>query len=117
VSAVEVTPEGLHILQHSLGLDRHGRGRAYRNRYVAGSDDAPKCEALVEVGLMQRRRVLAELTGDLPLYMVTPAGEAYVRAHSPPAPKLSRSQRRYEAFLNADCGLPFGEWLRRGGAP
>lgn len=33
---------------------------------------------------------------------------------------MTRSQRRYEAFLEADSGLSFGEWLRtpcaRGGA-
>jgi len=29
-----------------------------------------------------------------------------------PVPKITRSQRRYRDFLNADSGLTFIEWLR-----
>ncbi len=43
----------LHILQHSLGLDRYGRGRPYRNHYVPGGDDVPLCWSLAELGMMQ----------------------------------------------------------------
>ena len=28
-----------------------------------------------------------------------------------PRPRLSRSKERYQAFLRADCGLSFREWL------
>lgn len=103
----------LHILQHSLGVDQHGRGEQYRNHFVTGegSTDHPHCMALVAAGLMTRRPG-NELTGGGDLFHVTPAGKAAVAEHSPAPPKLTRSQRRYEAFLKADCGLTFGEWLK-----
>lgn len=103
----------LHILQHSLGLDQYGRGRQYRNHFVTsdGTDDYPHCQALVAAGLMTRRPG-NELTGGDDLFHVTPAGKAAVVEHSPAPPKLTRSQQRYEDFLDADCGLTFGEWLR-----
>src|SRR6478609_3022343 len=42
----------LHILQHSLGLDEHGRGTMYRSHFVTGegSKDHADCMALVEAG-------------------------------------------------------------------
>lgn len=29
-----------------------------------------------------------------------------------PMPKETRGRRRWKAFLHADCGLKFGEWLK-----
>lgn len=31
-------------------------------------------------------------------------------------PELTRSQRRYQRFLDADSGMSFGEWLKCGSA-
>lgn len=39
-------------------------------------------------------------------------GEKAVAEQSPAPPKLSRSQKRYRAFLNADSDLTFREWLK-----
>lgn len=105
--------EHLHILQHSLGLDRYGQGNPYRNHFVtgAGATDYPLCTALVTAGLMTRRAG-NELTGGDDCFHVTDAGRVYVTEHSEPAPKLTRSQQRYLDFLNADSGMRFGEWLR-----
>lgn len=107
------SPEQLHILQHSLGVDQYGRGRQYRNHFVTGrgSDDHPHCMALVEAELMTRRDGNA-LSGGDDVFYVTQAGIAAVAEHSPPPPTLTRSQRRYEDFLDADSGMTFGEWLR-----
>jgi hypothetical protein len=33
-------------------------------------------------------------------------------AESPQEPKLTRGQRRYRAFLRADYGLSFIDWLK-----
>lgn len=109
--------DALHILQHSLGLDEHGRGRPYRNHFVAGKghDDFDTCVDLVKRGLMERRRSTA-ITGGDDCFIVTYAGRAYVAEHSPLPPKLTRSQRRFQAFLDEDSGLSFGEWLRAGGS-
>lgn len=103
----------LGILQHSLGLDQHGHGHAYRNHYVVGPGDAghEECLALVAAGLM-KRRAGGELTGGDDLFTVTEAGRAFVAQHSPPPPRMTRGQERYQRFLNADSGLSFGEWLK-----
>ena len=106
--------EHLHILQHSLGLDQYGRGKAYRNHFVTGpgSDDFDTCVALAEAGLMKGYGERGALTGGDHLFGVTDAGRRFVREHSPRPPKLTRSQRRYREFLDADCGLTFGEYLK-----
>ncbi|MES2095160.1 MAG: hypothetical protein V4459_00230 [Pseudomonadota bacterium] len=98
--------KALHILQHSLGVDRHGRGEQYRSHFVTGegSDDWPTCIWLTRAGLM-RRRAGSQLTGDMDSFHVTDAGRAYVAEHSPAPPKLTRSLQRYQAYLDADSGL------------
>lgn len=101
----------LHIMQHALGLDEHGQGRSYRNHFVTGegSTDYPHCMALTEAGLMTRRP--CPFGGRDSVFHVTDAGRKHVSEHSPPPPKLTRSQRRYQDFLDADCGYSFREWL------
>lgn len=105
----------LQILQHSLGLDQYGEGRQYRNHFCTGpgSTDFDDCRALVADGLMTERSGNA-LSGGDSVFHVTPKGIDYVALNSskrPPEPKLTRSQKRYRAWLNADCGLSFAEWL------
>jgi hypothetical protein len=104
---------GLQILQHSLGVDQYGRGQQYRNRFVTGpeSTDFDACVALVTLGLMKDLGAVA-MYGGMHYFEVTREGKAYVSQNSPPPPKLTRGQKRYEAFLRADSGLSFGEWLR-----
>ncbi len=106
---------GLTILQHALGVDRYGRGEQYRNHFVTGkgSKDFDGCMALVDAGLMTRTPGNA-ITGGDDLFRVTPAGVDFVALQSPtppPAPKLTRSQKRYRAWLDADCGYSFAEWI------
>ncbi len=105
--------EALHVLQHSLGLDKFGEGRSYRNYFVTGegSTDYPICMALVDLGLMTRTPG-NEITGRDDFFRVTDDGKSWVAEHSPRPPKLTRSQRRYEAWLKADCAMRFGEWLK-----
>jgi hypothetical protein len=99
----------LSLLQHALGLDEYGRGTSYRQHYV-GAADAPSLNQMVAEGLLEKRgsRLLGEKDS---LFIVTDAGREYVRVHSPKPPKLTRSQRRYRAFLDADSGLTFHEWI------
>jgi hypothetical protein len=110
-----VSASMLHILQHSLGVDAHGRGRQYRNHFVTGpgSSDHGDCCVLAELGLMTRRKVSALSGGDY-IFTVTPKGVEYVALNSPappPEPKLTRSQKRYREWLDADPGYSFAEWL------
>jgi hypothetical protein len=103
----------LQILQHALRVDQFGRGEQHRSHFVTGpgSDDHPTCMALTERGLMRRwDGATLEFGGD-DFFRVTNAGGAFVAEHSPPPPKLTRSQRRYQRYLDADCSLTFRERL------
>ena len=107
-----MTHEQLEILQHALGVDQYGRGEMYRNHFCAGGSDEAICRELVALGYMQN----FELEG-LPYYncVVTEAGKAAMLAESPKPPKLTRSQIRYQRYLDADTGEKFSEWIRRKG--
>ena len=100
----------LQILRHALGVGDGGWERSYRNHFVTGEGGADHrlCMALVAHGFMVRRAGNA-ITGGSDLFNVTLAGRAAAVA---PPPKLTRGQRRYAAFLRADDGSTFGEWLR-----
>ncbi|KIJ00446.1 hypothetical protein ST27_10110 [Xanthomonas phaseoli pv. phaseoli] len=113
----DLTPEELDVLRHSLGTGENGRNPSYRNHFVTGegSTDHPTCMQLVDLGLMQRRSGNA-LSGGDDVFTVTATGRAAESAQVEPAPKLSAGQRRYRAFLAADSGLTFGQWLTSRGA-
>jgi hypothetical protein len=104
----------LHILQHAQGLDQYGQGTFYRNRFVTGpdGDDYVHCRELVEQGFMVEHPPRA-LFGGMSCFCVTDAGREATVEHSLPPPKRTRSQRRYQQYLDQDCGLSFGEWLKR----
>ena len=104
-------PELLGILQHSLGVDEHGRGAQYRNHFVAGGENLKRCRELVGYGFMVEHKG-SELTGGAPWFSVSDAGKEAVALQSPPPPKLTRSQQRYQDYLDEDCCVTFGEWLR-----
>ncbi|MCS3807850.1 hypothetical protein [Xanthomonas sp. 4461] len=106
----DLTPAELHVLRHSLGTGEDGRNPSYRNHFVtgAGSSDHPTCMQLVDLGLMQRRNGGA-LSGGDDIFTVTAEGR--VAARPAPAAPLTAGQRRYRAFLAADSGLTFGQWL------
>lgn len=108
-----MTPDQLHILQHSLGLDEYGRGTMYRNHFVTGegSIDHPVCMELVGIGYMTRRANV-ELCGGDDVFNVTEAGKQAAVADSPSPPKLTASRQRYRNYLAADTSLSFIEWLR-----
>lgn len=103
----------LEVLQHALGLDEYGRGKITRNRFVSGQGDTyyATCATLVSQGLMIKVSVNKVFTGGDDCFMVTEEGQLFVRKESPSAPKLTRSQKNYRAFLSADTGGSFKEWL------
>lgn len=108
----------LHILQHALGRDEYGRrprsrSDDYRNHYCIGEQCAgfDLCREAVAQGLMVEHAP-REISGGDYIFTVTDAGRTYIAANSPKPPKVSRSRARYQCFLDADCGLTFGEWLK-----
>ena len=115
MKTINLTDKQLHMLQHSLGVDQYGEGRQYRNSYVTDADgaDGQECQLLVEAGLMETHGAL-KLAGGMHYYRVTSQGIDAVALQSPAPPKLTRGQKRYRKFLDADCDLSFGEWLQHG---
>lgn len=109
-----MTPQQLHILQHSLGVDQYGRGTMYRNHFVTGTGslDHPDCMALVEAGFMTRHDGEKLPFGGDDYFQVTKAGKKAMQAQSPQPPKPTRGQARYQRYLDADSGLSFGQWLK-----
>src|ERR1039458_7537513 len=105
-----MTSRQIEILQHSLGLDQYGQGKMYRNHFSRGGDDETVCRELIALGYMQQHPT----TEWLPYFncSVTEAGKEAVKRESLSAPKLTRSQKNYRAFLSADSGLKFGEWMK-----
>ncbi|ADW17181.1 hypothetical protein Despr_1008 [Desulfobulbus propionicus DSM 2032] len=106
--------ELLHILQHSLGVDQYGHGEQYRNHFATdpGGKDFAKCQQLAEIGLMKDLGT-RKLWGDMHCFVVTPAGKEAVALHSPAPPKISKSKRRYQEYLEcADCFESFRDFLR-----
>lgn len=104
-------------MQHALGLDQYGKGAAYRSHYVAGPGSG-EWQLLTEMtteGLLINFGS-GEMYGGDYCFAVTDRGREYVHANSPKPPKLTRSQRRYRDFLDADSGLSFYEWLTSRGA-
>ncbi len=110
---LSLEPEKIHILQHSLGVDKYGQGTKYRNHFCTGpgSADYEICRALEADGLMRSRHGLSLSGGDY-IFHVTKDGEDAVDAFSIQPPLLTRSQKRYRAWLDADCNMSFGEWLK-----
>ena len=89
-----MTPEQLHILQHSLGCDKYGRcegfarGRYYRDHYCACREDSPtlrNIRDMVALGWMREGRTLNE--GQDQFFHVTQLGISAMLGASPPPPK------------------------------
>ena len=85
----------IHILQHSLGVDKYGSGRQYRNHFVtdpAGAD-YEACISLCQIGLMASHG-RSELCGGMHVFVVTDEGKKFVVTHSEQEPKLTRAQKQ-----------------------
>lgn len=114
--------EQLNILRHAIGYDDNGNDLypnarsddERRNRFVTGPahKDGQNCQRNVEQGWMADHGAQTMMGGDH-CYTVTDEGKSVVRLHAPLKKRLTKSQERYRRFLNADCGLRFGEWLKR----
>jgi len=105
----EVTDKQLDLMRHALGYNYSPRHD--RNNFCAGigTEDHGEILKLCEAGLMRAGRTINE--GTSRYYVVTDEGHAMVSARQPPAPKLTRSQKRYREWLQAEVGCSFREWL------
>ena len=110
-----MTSTQIHTLQHALGADEYGRWPKghdwyYRDYYV-GQDST--CEELVELGFMTKHAGNCATGGDV-CYRVTGNGVLAMRKESPKPPRLTRSQERYQRYLDwADAyGGTFRQFLQ-----
>jgi len=109
----KLTKDELSVLQHTLGLNQHGRRKQDRNHFVG---DSPVLRKLAADGLMEvHPHSGSELSGGSPAYFATVEGRLAAIDQSPAPPKLTRSQKRYRRFLASDIGISFGEWLKTEG--
>ena len=111
-----MTKEQIQIIQHSMGCDQYGRGGGHRNYFITDSTrgDGLICESLCEAGFMERTGSPSEITGGGQPYRVTAKGYWEMLEQSPKPPKLTRSQKRYQQWLDsgaADCGRSFADWI------
>lgn len=109
-----MNPAHLHILQHSIGVDKYGQGPHYRNHFVTGpgGQDFDHCQQLAAKGLMADRGP-RESYGGMHLFIVTQEGKEAMTYNSPAPPTISRSKQNYQNFLRSDTGLTFIQWLRQ----
>jgi hypothetical protein len=110
-----LTPQLLHILQHSLGVDEYGQGPQYRNHFVTEpkGKDGQWCLELVEMGYMKDHGA-QRIAGNMHCYTVTPEGVDAVALQSPvrpPKPKLTRSQQNYQRYLDCETSDSFAEFM------
>ncbi|WP_313441840.1 hypothetical protein [Stenotrophomonas sp.] len=103
----------LQIPRHALGVGDSGQERSYRNHFGTGPGGADHrhCMALVARGFMVQHAG-NEIIGGGDLFNVNQAGRAALQEHTPPPPKLTRAQQRYQQFLSYDGGETSGEYLR-----
>ena len=123
-----MSPELLHILQHSLGVDKYGQhprghiprdegdgcGPYYRNRFATDqdSDDCLRCRELTDMGFMQCCGMPSWM-GGMVCYVVTPEGMEAMRDHTPKPPKVSKARERYLYWRGISDVFPsFIGWLK-----
>ncbi|MCE6958777.1 hypothetical protein LAZ40_06910 [Cereibacter sphaeroides] len=106
------------VLMHTLGLSR-GSLDSSRNHYVAGGKDLATCRALVEAGLMEERPA-SDLSGGDPVFLASSLGRVKAKRMALDmlgmdwdGKPMTASQKRYLAYLDADTGETFGQWLDR----
>lgn len=106
------TKAALELMRYALGLNY--KPISYRNHFVTSKQttDYQIIELLLEAGYMSEGRKLGFLPEDDSYYYVTDAGKKFVNEHTPTPERLTRSQRRYRAYLSADSGMKFGDWLK-----
>lgn len=108
---MNITPQMLHLLHHTLGL-RPDRRESFRNHFLAGPGhhDQPDLEALESAGLMRRVKTPAFCDRDDVTFVCTPAGKDYA-IDNLPAPPPEPKRNNYRDFIEADAGYSFSEWL------
>ena len=76
----------------------------------------PDCEVVAPEDLRAHFRYPEDLFGIqtrvFTTYHMSEPELVYSREDQWEVPQLTRAQKRYRAWLAADCGLRFGEWLR-----
>jgi hypothetical protein len=104
------TDRQLGLMRHALGISEDTR-TSYRNYFAASPncDDHAEWLTMVENGYATNHGPKPHYA-DLVFFSVTEKGEILARRFAP-RPKLTKSQARYRAYLDADMGCSFREYL------
>jgi hypothetical protein len=108
-----MNPKHLEILQHALGADQYGQMPKYgadRNYYGTDPYDLD-CIELVQMGYMVELPARSWLPDTM--FAVTESGKEAMKLASSKPPKVTRSQKRYQDFLDASdaWNCTFREYL------
>ena len=91
-----------HLLHHSLGISRPDVCKPYRNYFSAseGHSDIEGLRVLCGAGLMKEIPAPSFAGEDCIQFVVTDKGKEAALKTQPRPPKLTRSQARYQRFLD-----------------
>lgn len=105
---MEVTKNQIDLMKHTMQQDRNWFGTSL------DCDDSREFEKLVKLGLAVSRKPESWM-GDEILYHLTDEGKSFLdNIPVPPVKKLTRSQKRYQAYLHSECSESFTEWIKFG---
>ena len=107
----------IQVLMHTVGLSR-GESSSQRNHFVAGERDIDTCRNLAKM-LFMTEHSPSSLSGGDPVFTATTMGVIVARKMAVEMKSMdwdgkpmTRSKRRYNEYLEADCDLTFGDWLK-----
>ena len=106
----------IDLMEHALGLTPENP-KSYRNYFAAAPNgrDIEEWQCLTDNGYAECHGSRT-VSGDLIYFSVSGNGQQIVyercRIKDARKPKLTRSQKRYKAYLELDCGETFFEFLK-----
>lgn len=106
-----------NLTKNQIGIMKHTVSDRERNWFGTskGCQDANDFDQLVKLGFAVDRQP-PPWSGDTALYSLTEEGKKIVNEieleEFKNRPILTKSKRRYNAFLDLDCPQSFGEWLK-----
>jgi hypothetical protein len=103
------------VMHHALGITDPSQPAPYRNHFVAsnGHHDMPALERLCSDGLMVEGGKPSFCDDRSRVFYVTDSGKAVAMETRPKPPKMTRSQKRYQRYLEYGDGFEsFLDYLR-----
>lgn len=110
---MNISKEEKDVLFHTLGYNY--KDTPFRNYFLtsATSSDYKHLASLEDKGLVGRAQTPSFLDKKDILFYVTDTGKSLAKElYIESQPKLTRSQKRYQLYLQSEADEPFGVWLK-----